>query len=362
MIIKKVQLKDFRNWRDAAVELGEGINVFEGRNAQGKTNLLEALYLASVGKSMRTPRDRELIRWDCERAFVAVDIEKKYGEDRVETVLGKTSNKCVSVNGMPLTRLGELMGMLLCVLFSPEEIKTVKESPSERRRFLDIALCQLSKNYFYRLNRYNKVLAQRNRLLKNPRLDKTALDVWDMQLAAEGAGIVKSRRGFVEKLLPDAKKVHAFLTDGAEDFALVYEGADGYGVEQIQENLMKSLRESRDADLRTGFTHSGPHKDDLKIEAGGADMRTYGSQGQQRTAALTLRLALLELMTAYTGERPVLLLDDVMSELDAVRRKRLLEVIKGYQTVITCTELDELSDGENVRRFTVRAGTCERIA
>ena len=356
MYVKKLTLKDFRNWQGSTIELSDGVNVFEGRNAQGKTNLLEALYVTCVGKSQRTPRDKELIRWDCDRAYVAAQVQKKYGSDNVEIVLSRNVNKCVSVNSLPLTKLGELMGTVLGVLFSPEEIKTVKESPSERRRFVDVALSQMSKSYFYALNRYNKILAQRNRRLKQSKIDPSAIDVWDMQLAAAGAGIVKSRRGFLQRLLPHAKDVHSFITEEKEELSLAYEGASGESVKEIEENMTELLLKSRESDLRLGFTHIGPHKDDVKITADGMDIRSFGSQGQQRTAALSLQLALLRLMTEFTGESPVLLLDDVMSELDCVRRERLLRLIRPYQVIITCTELPELIDDKTVKRFVVDGG------
>ena len=359
MYVKRLQLKDFRNWETAGVALFEGLNIFEGRNAQGKTNLLEAIYLTCVGKSMRTSKDKELIRWEHERARVRTDVVKRGGGESVEIVLDKAVNKCVSVNGLPLTRLGELMGTILCVLFSPEEIKIVKESPSERRRFADIALSQLSKGYFYRLNRYNRTLSQRNKLLKSPRLDPNVLDVWDIQLVEAGAGIVKSRRGFIDRLLPLAQKVHSFLTDGKETLSLKYEGAAGEDIEAVKKSFADMLALSRESDLKTGFTHIGPHKDDVAIAADGVDLRTFGSQGQQRTAALSLQLALLELMEDFTGEKPILLLDDVMSELDEVRRMRLLEFISPYQTIITCTELNGLEGQTNVTRHKVVSGTLE---
>lgn len=356
MFVKTLKVRDFRNWENSEIELSDGINVLSGSNAQGKTNLLEALYMTCVGRSMRTPRDKELIRWGKDRAYVSASVCKRYGEESVEIVLDKSQNKCVSVNRLPLTRIGELMGTVLGVLFSPEEIKTVKESPQQRRRFMDVALSQLSKNYFYALSRYNRILSQRNRLLKSFRPDEDALCVWDMQLAAAGAGIVKSRRGFLARLSPIAKKAHSALTSGEEELLLSYDGEDGLDAESIKANLIKALECTRESDLKTGFTHCGPHKDDLKISVGGVDIRTYGSQGQQRSAALSLQLALLELMTDFASEKPILLLDDVMSELDFKRRERLLELVRPYQTIITCTELPELDGDKSVTRYRVRNG------
>lgn len=356
MNVKRLVLKDFRNWESADVSLGEGINVFEGRNAQGKTNLLEALYLACVGKSMRTPRDKELIRHGCDRAYVGVEIAKRGGDERVEIALDKSQNKCVSINRIPLTRIGELMGVLLGVLFSPEEIKIVKDAPAERRRFMDVALSQMSKSYFYLLNRYNRILSQRNKLLKSPKVDENAIDVWDMQLARAGAGITKSRRGFIGKLFPLFKEAHLTMTAGEEEGSLSYEGAEGETAEEIEKNILRQLLLSRESDIKTGFTHCGAHKDDISISGDGMDLRTYGSQGQKRTAALSLQFSLLKLMTLFTGEKPILLLDDVMSELDVVRRARLMTLVRPYQTIITCTEFDaEAFDGD-IKRFKISGG------
>ena len=355
MRIEKLTIANYRNYASAEIYPGGGVNLFVGDNAQGKTNLLESVYLASVGRSARTPRWQELIKWGEKEALVRVSVRKDIGRDEVTIRLDK--EKRVAVNGLPLSRIGELMGVLKTVLFSPDELRIVKDGPGERRRFIDIALCQLSKAYFYALTRYNKILAQRNKLLKSSPADD-AIDVWDMQLAREGARVVKTRRGFIERLAPLAEAVHLDIT-GSEKLSLSYEGPEGGSIDEIEAALLAALHKSRQRDRMFMLTHVGPQRDDLGISVGDVDLRAYGSQGQQRSAALSLKLAEMELLKAESGEYPVLLLDDVLSELDEYRQSKLLSHIKAYQTIITCTSLSpEVRErlGE-AKEFRVSAGT-----
>ncbi|MCL2797338.1 MAG: DNA replication/repair protein RecF [Firmicutes bacterium] len=363
MFVKSLEIVNFRNYRRQHLTLSPGVNVFSGDNGQGKTNLLEAVYFASIGKSTRTSRDKELILWDEERAKVTVTVEKSFGDETAELIISRGENKRVAVNGMPVTRLGELMGVVGTVFFSPSELKIVQAGPGERRSFIDIAVCQLSKAYFYLLLRYNKILAQRNRLLKSGHATSDALDIWDAQLAAVGAKVVKTRRGFVRNLAPYACENHLFLSGGAEDLALFYEGIGGETAEETERAMLCELKKERERDLKLGFTHSGPHKDDLILKIGAADIRSYGSQGQQRTAALSLKLSELQLATATRGECPVLLLDDVLSELDVGRQQKLLERIQGFQTLLTCTHLEpgvRARLGGGLTEFRVERGAAER--
>lgn len=361
MNIERIQLNYFRNYVSQAVELCPGVNVFSGNNAQGKTNLLEAVYLMSLGKSMRTPRDKELILWDKPRGRVRAEIRKRTGVRTVEIVIDREVNKRVAINSMPITRIGELMGVLTTVLFSPDEIGIIKETPKERRRFIDIALCQLSKSYFYYLSDYNKILAQRNKLLKRS-APESALEVWDMQMAVKGARISKTRQEFVLRVERLAAKTHDFISGGKEKLSVSYEGVTGNSVEEIQAEILLKLKENRDLDYRHGYTHSGVQTDDLKVSLDGVDVRKFGSQGQQRSCALSLKLAEMELYREEQGEYPVLLLDDVFSELDVTRRQKLCEAVSGYQTIITCTHLEpELKEflGE-YREFSVEKGSITR--
>lgn len=359
MHIERITIKNYRNYASADVKPGGGVNLFVGDNAQGKTNLLESVRLASVGRSSRTSRWQELIRWGESDSIVRVAVRKEVGGDEITVRLGK--EKSVLVNGLPLSRIGELMGVLKTVLFSPDELKIVKEGPGERRRFLDIALCQLSKAYFYALTRYNKILSQRNKLLKSNPTDD-AIEVWDMQLVREGARIIKTRRGFVERLMPLASSVHADVSDG-EELALAYEGISGGTTEEIAEAFAAELKRSRPRDKMFMLTHVGPQRDDLSITVGGVDLRSFGSQGQQRSAALSLKLAEMELLKAESGEYPVLLLDDVLSELDERRQAKLLERIKSYQTIITCTGItDEVRAGlGEITEFRVVGGQAQLV-
>ncbi len=336
MKIEKLTISNYRNYASAEVEPCGGVNLFIGENAQGKTNLLESVYLASVGRSARTPRWQELVRWGEKEALVRVKVHKNIGTDDIAVRLG--AEKHIQINGLAITKIGELMGVLKTVLFSPDELKIVKDGPGERRRFMDIALCQLSKAYFYTLTRYNKILSQRNKLLKgNPTDD--ALEVWDMQLVKEGARVIKTRRGLISRLDKIVEAVHRDIC--GETLKLVYEGVDGATAAEIETAFDAELKKNRERDRQFAITHVGPQRDDIAITADGVDLRSFGSQGQQRTAALSLKLAEMELFKEESGEYPVLLLDDVLSELDENRQAKLLERIKSYQTILTGTSVSE---------------------
>ena len=360
MNVTRLELNYFRNYLAQKVELCPGVNVFSGDNAQGKTNLLEAIYFVSLGKSMRTPRDKELIGWGHARGRIKAEVEKRVGTKTVEIVLDNAVNKRVAINGMPITRIGELMGVITTVLFSPDEIAIIKDTPQKRRRFIDIALCQLSKSYFYCLSDYNKILAQRNKLLKK-NAPLSAIEAWDLQLIKKCALIVKNRREFVRRLEKHAAESHSFLSDGRERLELAYEGVSGETVEEISAAFAEKLKENREIDYRHGYTHAGAQTDDLVVTLDGTDVRKYGSQGQQRSAALSLKLAETDLYKEEQGEYPVLLLDDVFSELDKTRSARLAEAVKGYQTVITCTHIpDEIKRFlGDYKEFSVCGGKAE---
>ncbi len=349
MIVERLQVKDYRNADERVITLDKERNAFVGANARGKTNLLEAVYFAGVGKSFRTPRDRELIKNDKPRAFIAVTARKEEGVETVKIVLDRESNKRVAINDVPISRMSELMGVCPVVLFCPDGLKIVKEAPADRRRFMDIALCQVSRTYFAALSRYDKVLQSRNKLLKSGGATDMTLAPWDELLSDEGAKIVKSRRGYINKLSDIAAERHSYLTDGAEKLRLEYEGADGSSVEEVKASLLKQFSRDRESDLRLKYTHTGPHKDDIKICINGADVRSFGSQGQQRTAALSMKLAEMRLLTDVLGTSPVLLLDDVLSEIDAKRRGKLLAALDGFQSIITATESADMENfGVNI--------------
>lgn len=359
MYLSRVQLKNFRNYSACDVRLDKGVNVIFGDNAQGKTNLIEAIFFSCVGRSPRTSKDKELIKWNEDAAYIKLFAAKDCGNTEIETYLTHTENKRISVNGMPIARIGELMGTISVVFFSPDELKIVKDGPSDRRKFMDIDLSQMSRAYFYDLAKYNRILSQRNKLLKSGAAKEDTLHVWDLQLSECGARIAVARKSFIDKLKPHAKSIHEFLTEGKETLFVEYDGIAGEDIKDVEAILLKDLEAGRERDLRLCYTTAGVHKDDITLKIGTTDIRTYGSQGQQRTAALSLKLAELEIFRSEIGEPPILILDDVLSELDKSRQQKLLEKAQGLQTIITCTHL-EVEPGE-ATCFKVENGIIQKI-
>ncbi len=344
MNIKRLALCDFRNYENVVVDFDDGVNIIYGNNAQGKTNLLEAIYFCSIGKSMRTNKEREVIRMGKEIAKIKVDIAENNLKRTIEIVFSKKNKKTIKINGIAIHRIGELMGELPCVFFSPDGLKLIKESPEDRRRFMDIAISQTSKTYFYMLGKYEKVLDQRNKLLKsttNLESIKNSIFIWNEQLSDIGSKIIVSRINFLNALSPYAELAHQYLTNNDETLSLSYMGTTGENQEQIKKSLLSSLEKNLEKDFKLGFTSFGPHRDDIKILVNDIDIKAYGSQGQQKTTALSMKLAELEIIKNQTGKMPLLLLDDVFSELDPKRRQRLLKFCEKTQTLITCTDIDE---------------------
>jgi len=342
MKIDKLALTNFRNYVSQSVELDEKLNVIIGKNAQGKTNLLEAVFLCAIGRSPRSTKDKDLIKWDCTFAKVDLELTKKLGSSKIELYLFKNQNKAIKINKIGIKKIGQLFGTLNAIYFSPDELKLIKESPDERRKFMDIDLCQFDKNYFYDLANYNKVLQQRNKLLKSSteKVLKDTISIWNEQLAISGAKIVMARLQLIEKLKVFASQIHRTLTSNKEELKLTYQGYTAETENELKLLLLKKYDESLEKDIHLGYTTVGPHRDDIKIESNGIDLRSFGSQGQQRTGALSLKLAELEVFKDNIGEYPVLLLDDVLSELDIDRQNKLLAHVSKIQTLITCTEFD----------------------
>ena len=337
MVIKSLELSNFRNYAFLDMNFDKGTNILYGDNAQGKTNILEAIYLCATTKSHRGTKDRDIVNFDEEEAHIRTWLEKD-GEIKIDMHLRKNKTKGIAIDGTKIKRASELLGLMNVVFFSPEDLSIIKNGPSERRRFVDMELCQLDPMYLHHLNNYNKIINQRNKLLKDmykrPDLGAT-LDVWDMQLVNYGRKIIGKRREFVESLNEIIKEIHRNLTGGIENIEVIYEPS----VES--EALEESLFRNRDRDLRMKMTSSGPHRHDLMVAVNGIDIRKYGSQGQQRTAALSLKLSEIYLVEKIIHDKPVLLLDDVLSELDSSRQNYLLESIHDIQTMITCTGLDD---------------------
>lgn len=345
MFVKKVTLHNFRNYAEKTVCFTQGLNVIMGPNATGKTNLLESVYMCGLGGSPRVSRDKDVILWGEKGAYIHLELQKKFRAHTIDMYIDSREKKRVAIDGIPITRLSQLIGTLGIVFFSPDELKLVKDAPAERRRFMDVSLSQQSSSYLFALSRYNAVLTRRNKLLKtlSPGEDlKNSLQVWDVQLAAEGARVVKARYAFARELKTFAAERHLVLSGGKENLSLAYESDAPDGEEkQIADVLSQKLFLNYEKDCALQYTTVGPHKDDIKILLDGVDVRKFGSQGQQRTAALSLKLAEIALFADNTGEQPVLLLDDVLSELDEGRRKTLLEQTSSLQTIITCTEYEE---------------------
>ncbi|MBQ7352212.1 MAG: DNA replication/repair protein RecF [Clostridia bacterium] len=343
MKVTKLTLTNYRNYSNQTIEFVDGINVIIGKNAQGKTNLLESVFLCAIGRSPRTPRDKDLIKWDCTYSKVDIESIRQVGASRIEMFLFKDQNKAIKINGIGIKKIGQLLGTFNAIYFSPDELKLIKDSPDERRKFMDIHLCQFDRNYFYELATYNKVLQMRNKLLKTPNQSvlKDTIGIWNEQLATAGAKIILLRLAFIEKLKVHAKNIHASLTSNNENLELTYQGYVAGNEQELKELLLKKYSETIDKDIHLGYTTVGPHRDDIKIVSNEIDLRSFGSQGQQRTGALSLKLAELEVFKDNIGEYPVLLLDDVLSELDETRQTKLLEYVSNIQTLITCTEFNE---------------------
>jgi DNA replication and repair protein RecF len=334
MHIKSVELSNFRSHANRTIKFGENLNILWGENAAGKTNILEAIYYTCLGKGFKSPRDRDAIKFGEKFAQIKTTVRRNYGDLTVEITLNGAPNaKFIKINATPIARIGELLGNITCVFFNPDELKLVREAPEDRRRFLDIAISQLDKTYFYTLLKYNKILKQRNAMLKDFKSTETenrALDIWDEQLSNCAMEIIKKRVQFCEQLTPIVKQIHKDFTD-IENIDIAIETINA-------ETFLKVLKAARLKDLKLKTTTVGPHRDDLSININGKDVRQFASQGQQRTAALSLKIATLKIFETATGEKPILLLDDVFSELDKTRRDKLLTLVGGYQTIITTAD------------------------
>lgn len=353
MYIKQIILKDYRNYSEDNINFISKSNIIIGQNAQGKTNILEAIYFCAFGKSFRTTKDIELIRKNSTAFRIKIVYFKNNREQIIDVIYRQDQKKQILLNEVPLKSIIELIGCINVVLFSPEDLKLIKGGPSERRRFLDREISHLSKRYIDDLVSYHKILNQRNKLLKTiyfqPNLKKS-LDVWDEQLVHYGVNIIKKRADFINKLDNIAQITHKSLTYGKETISVQYFSSliahSKFEYDKIENEFKKQLVNSYEKDIKYGFTGIGPHKDDLIIKIDDNDTRKYASQGQQRTAALTLKLSEIKVIEQEIGETPILLLDDVMSELDLERQSLLTQSIKGMQTIITTTDLHGLDHNE----------------
>lgn len=338
MIIESVELKNYRNYKELHMDFDRGTNLLYGDNAQGKTNILESVYVCATTKSHRGSKDKDIIGFGENESHIKLQVRKDEVPYRIDMHLKMNKTKGVAINGIPIHKASELFGIVNVVFFSPEDLNIIKNGPAERRRFIDLELCQLNKLYVHSLVQYNKIILQRNKLLKEITFKpdyEEMLDIWDMQLVSYGREIVRYRSDFIEKLNSIIKEIHYNLSGEKEDLIIKYEP------NTTNEDFEKKLRKNRQQDLRQKTTLTGPHRDDIVFYVNDIDIRKFGSQGQQRTAALSLKLAEIELVKKTVKDYPILLLDDVLSELDGSRQEHLLSEIKHIQTIITCTGLED---------------------
>lgn len=351
MWIKKLIIKNFRNYDEQEIEFFPNINIFFGENAQGKTNIIESIFLGSMGRSFRAKKDNEMIKINTEKALVEIQYEKKDREGKIKIEIGNKKN--IYINGIKIKKLSELLGNINVVIFTPDDIDILKGSPQNRRKFLDIMISQLRPNYIHLLNLYAKTIEQRNNYLKQIKEEKretSLLDIWDEKLIEYGVKISQYRYEFMEKIKKKLNQIHTEITEGKEEIKIEYitECMD-------QNHFREILKQRRNLDIIKGFTTKGIHRDDFVIYINKKELSIYGSQGQHRTAILSLKLAELQVIYDEIGEYPILLLDDFMSELDSKRRKNLLENIEDVQVVITCTDKLKL-ENLNYLEYNVKDG------
>lgn len=349
MKIESLKIRNFRNYENLDIKFDDKVNIFIGKNAQGKTNLLESIFYCCIGKSFKSCKDKEIIKWGEESATISLVANKKYRDTKIDINLFKNQKKSILIDGVSIRKIGELIGEINVVFFSPQELRLVRESPDERRKFMDIDISQNNRRYFYQLSRYEKILANRNKLLKTSQTFdavKETIDIWDRALIASAKYIAFERKKFIEEITPYAEKAHGYISGGKENLKLVYKcGCNVALDEKFDENMDKLLKKNLEKDFRLGYTSVGVHRNDIDIYLNDVEVKSFGSQGQQRTVALSLKLAELENMFNINGEYPILLLDDVFSELDLDRQNRLLKFVGRTQTFITCTDEKKL-DGK----------------
>ena len=344
MWINNIKLNNFRNYNNKEIKLHENINVFFGENAQGKTNIIESIFLCSIGKSFRTNKEKELIKFNEEKTSVEINYEKSDRTGKIKIEIG--DKKQVYLNGIKIKKLSELLGNINVVIFTPDDINILKGGPQNRRKFLDIMISQLRPNYMHILSLYNKTLEQRNNYLKQiktEKKDENLLEIWDEKLIDYGIKIYEYRKEFLEKIKNKIKNIHQGITNGKEEIEIEY-----ISDAVTRQNFLNELKSRRKFDIIKGYTTKGIHRDDFIIYINKKEVGTFGSQGQNRTAMLSLKLSELQVIYDDIGEYPILLLDDFMSELDSKRRESFLNNIKDIQVIITCTEKLRL---ENLKYF-----------
>ena len=364
MHIKSLYLKNFRNYEEQTIDFCPFTNIIYGENAQGKTNILEAIYLTSMGKSHRTQRYNEMIKWGKDFCRINTKYNKSNNDGDIDYLIKKNQKKQIKVNSIKLNKLNEILGVINIVMFSPEHMKIIKDGPSERRKFIDSILSQTKPRYFYNLSQYLKVVEQRNILLsksnEKKEIEKT-LHIWDSQLTDFGSKIIKDRNDFIKSIRNNVNKVNSELSKGKETLEILYKPSVNFKEDnlcEIKNAFEKRLQKSKEADIKRGVTSYGPHRDEIVFLINGKDLRSFGSQGQQRSGLLSLKIAEMKFIKEETNIMPVLLLDDVFSELDIKRQNYLLYYIKNMQVILTCTNYEgiEFSNINDCSYFKVKNG------
>lgn len=342
MIIKSLKIENYRNFEKEEFFFENGTNILFGDNAQGKTNILESIFLSATTKSYKGSKVKEIIKFDQEEAHVQTILCKNNIDYKINISIKKNDKKEIAINNQKITKTSELLGLMNVVFFSPEDLSIIKDGPAERRKFINIELCQLDKYYLYNLNYYNKIINQRNKLLKDMSKDvnlKNTLTIWDMQLLSYGKKIIEKRENFINELSIILKEIHYYLSGKKEKIEIIYR--PNVEKEKMEEKIKRNIEK----DIFLKQTTVGPHRDDIDFIINGKDVRKFGSQGQQKTVALSLKLAEIKLVKNTIHDNPILLLDDVLSELDTKRQNFLLDYLGDMQTIITCTGLDEFING-----------------
>ncbi|MCF0229024.1 MAG: DNA replication/repair protein RecF [Parasporobacterium sp.] len=341
MQIKFLELQNFRNYDHLSADFSKGCSIIYGENGQGKTNILESIYMCSFGRSHKNSKDGEIIKSGCDEGHIKAEFSSEYNSHRVDMHLKKNRSKGIALDRVPLKKLGDLYGRILVVMFSAEDLAIVRRSPADRRRFIDLQLCQIDPIYMEDISVYNRILEQRRELFKkmdeeNDRhaFDST-LDIWDMQLCEYGSRIIKRRREFIEELNDIIFDIHYDISGGKEKIKILYEPSSD------EDSFYENIIRNRERDRIYKQTHTGPHRDDMGFYDGNTDLKIYGSNGQQRSCAISLKLSEIYIIEKLKKEKPVLLLDDVLSELDRGRQLHLIERLNDVQTIITCTGMDE---------------------
>lgn len=359
MLVKSLNLKNYRNFEEIHINFDDVLNIFIGDNGQGKTNLLESVYLCSIGRTFRLNSESDLIRFGDTKSEISLSMVRDGVDKKIDMVLEKNKSKQVRINGVKLEKTSEMIGFLSNVIFTPDDMKIIKGSPAERRKFVNIDISQIKPKYKYLLKNYNKIVMQRNNLLKNyctNQSNKDIISIWNEYMVNTGTEIICYRAMYIDTMKKYAQDIYADICGHRESLSVAYRndvyGSDGMSKSDIRESFTEKLKKGIDREIKLGVSLYGPHKDDIIIKINGKEFKYFGSQGQQRSAVLALKLAEIEIIKEETGEYPVLLLDDVLSELDSKRKGYLIEYIKNIQTIITTTDDNDMRDllksGKNI--------------